>query len=597
MSSGQLSASSRALRWFPWIAIGALLVVRLCHEWFGPDIWYHLALGERIARTGVAQPADNLILQQPDFVNFYWCFQLIARAAFAVGGIHGVSVLFVAVWMATFAFWLRTTGALRSPPWGAILALAAVLVCQVRFEERPEIFSYLFLTLEIYWLANWRLDAPAQPRDLALFALVQVLWSNTHGYFALGPLLVAAKIVSVALGTPRADWPRLRPAWPGLWTLAAFSVAATLASPFGLRNWAGVVTLWQFFGAMRHDVQEFLPPTGAFLTLWPVKLFWLGWFATLFTAVFFLCTAARREIFALLLAAAGLWLSATSFRNIPLLVFLSAPLAGVALQKLAKFRPFERSSSLLVGLAAVALGGLAATRAFAGASFGIRESPVASPVRFAEYLRPTNFHGALFDHPGDGGYLEFQFPNLRLYGDSRYVDVAPVREYFAALHDAETFQQLDARDHFDAALFRVTDSRPVLRELLQGARWRLVYADLHRALLVDAASPAAAAFARESLDWYHGEDLGEHANSEAALQWVGVFAEANDPENLQRVLQAFAAAPRIPAVVIEAALRYALATHRSAIAAMARTLRPKMIVAKPADAEVIDRLLAQSATP
>src|SRR5882672_378842 len=104
-----LSNPKPALRWFPWAAIVVLLVVRLCHEWFGPDIWYHLALGERIARTGVMQPADNLILQQPGFVNVYWLFQLLMHGAFELGGIFAISALFVAVWFAAFAFWLRTT--------------------------------------------------------------------------------------------------------------------------------------------------------------------------------------------------------------------------------------------------------------------------------------------------------------------------------------------------------------------------------------------------------------------------------------------------------------------------------------------------------
>src|SRR5476649_2152846 len=182
MSPGQTSASSRALRWFPWAAIAVLLVVRLCHEWFGPDIWYHLALGERIARTGVAQPADHLILQQPGFVNVYWLFQLLARGVFALGGIVGVSALFIACWLAAFACWLRTTGAWRSAPWGAALALAAVFVCQTRFEERPEVFSFLFLALQIDALVRWDLSAAPRRSALAQFTLVQIAWSNMHGY-------------------------------------------------------------------------------------------------------------------------------------------------------------------------------------------------------------------------------------------------------------------------------------------------------------------------------------------------------------------------------------------------------------------------------
>jgi hypothetical protein len=585
---------SRALRWFPWAAIAVLLVMRLCHEWFGPDIWYHLALGERIAHSGSAQPADNLLLQQPGFVNVYWLFQLLVRGIFALGGLVGVSALFIVVWFATFATWLRTTGALRHAPWGAGLALGAVLVCQTRFEERPEVFSFLFLALQIHALARWDLSAAPARGALARFTIIQILWSNLHGYFVLGPMLVAAKLVSVAAATPRADWPRLRAAWRGLWLLAALTVAATLASPFGVHNWTGVATLWTFFGAMRHEVQEFLPPTGAFAALWTVKLFWLGWTLTALGALYLLLAAARRELFALVLAAAGLWLSATSFRNIPLLVFFSAPLTAVVLRRLAGFRPLEGPAALAVGAGALGLAITTIAGPFKSPAFGLRVSTAASPAYFADYLRSVPFAGTLFNHPGDGGYLEFYFPALRLYGDSRYVNVAPVRTYFTALRQPGDFRALNAARHFDAALFRLTSSRAVLGDLLRGARWRLVYADLHRALLVDASRPAAAAFAHESLVYYRGEDLAVRANRDAALQWIVLFAEINYPAELLRVLHAFAAAPRIPAVVIEAALRYSLAAQRHEIADAARALRPKMIVAQPADAGVVDRLLAQA---
>ncbi len=594
MPTGQRPEASRTLRWFPWAAIAVLLVVRLCHEWFGPDIWYHLALGERVARTGVAQPADNLLLQQPGFVNFYWLFQLLVRGAFALGRLAGVSGVFLACWLAAFAVWLRTTGARRSAPWGCGLTFAVVLVCQTRFEERPEVFSFLFLALQIHALARWDLSASPRRGALVGFTVVQILWANVHGYFAFGPLLVAAKLVSVVVDTPRADWPRVGAAWRGLWLLAALTVGTTLVSPLGFRNWRGVVALWDFFTAMRFEVQEFLPPTKAFLILWTVKLFWACWVVTVLAWLQVLLLARRRETFALLLAAAGLGLSATSFRNIPLLVFFSAPLAGVVLQSLAAFRPFEKFSGFAVGAAALGLATAAVAGTFGPSSVGIRESPAASPLQFASYLRAAGFAGTLFNHPGDGGYLEFQFPALRLYGDSRYVDANLIHDYFTALRTTEGFQVLDDRQHFDAALFRVTDSHAVLHGLLKGVRWRLVYADLHRALLVRATSaPAAATFAREQIDYYRGEDLAVRVNREAALHWIALFAECDMPAELLRVLHALDAAPRIPAVLIEAPLRYALAAHRSEIFSAARALRPKMIVTQPADAAVVDRLLAE----
>ncbi len=131
----------RFLRWLSWAAVAVPGILLLCHEWFGPDIWYHLYLGGQVARTLTAQPPDRLLLHQPDFLNLYWLFQLVVRAAFGLGGIPAVSLLFLALWAAILAVWLRTAGVLRIGAIGPWLALAVILVCQVRFEPRPEIFS------------------------------------------------------------------------------------------------------------------------------------------------------------------------------------------------------------------------------------------------------------------------------------------------------------------------------------------------------------------------------------------------------------------------------------------------------------------------
>ena len=70
--------------------------------------------------------------------------------------------------------------------------LLVLMVYQTRFTIRPDIFSLLFFVLYIYILSlhinkRW-----------AVYALVvlQILWSNMHGFFFFGPLLVGVGIFS-----------------------------------------------------------------------------------------------------------------------------------------------------------------------------------------------------------------------------------------------------------------------------------------------------------------------------------------------------------------------------------------------------------------
>lgn len=586
----------RPLRWLPWIAIAGLLVVLLCHEWFGPDIWYHLYLGGRIAESLRAQPGDHLLLQQPAFINVYWLFQLLARGIFALGGLYAVSGLFIIAWSVAFAAWLRVTGAARAGAWGLLTGLTAVLVCQTRFEQRPEVFSYAFLALQVYWLSVWPGEARPARKEFLRFALVQVIWSNVHGYFVFGPLLVAARLAAAHLG-PRA------PASPrttnGLWQLLGLTALASLVSPFGLRNWENVFTLTRYLRDMQSEVQELLPPTGTFMALWTVKLFWLGWTATLLTGIFVLLTTPRRAAFALLLAAAGLWLSATSFRNIPLLVFLGAPLAAIGLRGVARLAVPDSFAGPAVGVTCVALGSWAIAGGFyesmaSPAGFGIRESPAASPVRFADYLRSTGFRGMIFNNPSDGGYLEFHFPDLRLYGDSRLVEASLVRPYLAALKDPAVFADLDHRHAFDAVLLPVAESGELVATLLHSGEWTLAYADLHRAFLVNARTAAAAAAIRREPEVYHGENLALRRNGLPAIQWTAIFATLGDRRGLLRTLQQFSPAQKIPSVVLEYALRFGLMTSDREVIAAARALRPKMLALSAADAESVDALLQQA---
>ncbi|HEX3730654.1 MAG TPA: hypothetical protein VHV47_12665, partial [Opitutaceae bacterium] len=220
----------RALRLLSWTAVAAVLALLLWRNWYGPDIWYHLYLGGRIAETGSAQPADQLILRQPGFLNFYWLFQLAVRGAWALGGRGAVSAFLGAAWTAALLCWLATAGLLRRGPWAPLLALAALMICQMRFEPRPEVFSYLFLALQIRWLAAWPEDRMPAGGNFARFAAVQVLWSNLHGYFALGPFLVILRLAAV----------RSKTGARSLGLLLGLAFLASVASPFGWRNWAAV---------------------------------------------------------------------------------------------------------------------------------------------------------------------------------------------------------------------------------------------------------------------------------------------------------------------------------------------------------------------
>jgi len=572
-----------------WIALGGLFVLLLCHQWFGPDIWYHLYLGGRILQTASVQPTDHLILHQASYVNTYWLFQVAVRGLFALGGIYAVSLFFLALWAVALGAWLATTGLRRTGAGAAAAALAAVLMCQTRFEQRPEVLSYVFLALQIFWLTAGKLESGDLKSWLGFLA-VQVAWTNVHGYFALGPLLVGAKLAASLLSSAV---PAHRRRLAGLFAL---TLLATLASPFGWRNWEEVAVLARFFRQMHHSVQEFLPPTQVPAFVWGIQIFEVYWWAILIGGFAVALRAARREAFALLLAALGLVLGMAAQRNIPLLVFLSAPLLAALGPVLARFRPPGLATAAALAGASLLLAASVVSGHFYRPTggvpgFGIGESRYAYPVLFCDYLPASGFSGSIFNNPGDGGYLEFHFPALRLYADTRFVEAAPIREYFAAVAQPAAFALLEQRQHFDALLLRVADSPYVVSHWLRQPGWKLAYADLHRAFLVNRHTEGGESAISQRPRFYAGEDLAVPVNGASATAWTGILVLSENRPYLRLALEQYSAAPAVPSGLVKFALEFGRGHSDPEILSLTKALRPRMLPTPANEAKAIDRLI------
>jgi hypothetical protein len=578
-----------------WAAVAAAGLTLLCSKWYGPDIWYHLYLGDRIIATHSVAPADNLIATPALFINIYWFFQIAISAVYRLGGIGATSLVFVAGWSVAFGFWLRITGAWRAGGWGVLCALAASLVCQPRFDPRPEVMSYALLALQIYWLSTWDFSGKLSWRKVVAFALSEAIWANVHGYFVFGPLLVGARLLA-AVVEPAADCGADHRRNPrALAVLLGATVLATVLSPLGWHTWECVALLMKTLRELRADIQEFFPPTKFNLRLWTVKLFWFYWLFVSLAALVTLVRAPRRSFFALAAAAAGLILSPLALRNLPLVVFLSAPIMAEVLPLIPQGRRFALAVYGVTTLGGLVLSAWVISGGFyeslrSQSAFGLGESPGAYPARFSEYLRSARFDGKLFNAARDGGYLEFHHPHLRVFGDSRFIDPASVREYFSAVGHPEAFRRLHATHHFDGVLLPLDLGRDVIGALLQDPAWQLAYSDLHRAFLISSHSPTPPKF-----ELYHGEDLVAAKHGPFAAQWIVILTLANDRPHLLLALQQFSAAPALPSFVGEFALRYAHGSGDREIVQIIRSLRGKFFATSPEDQRELESAFADTA--
>jgi hypothetical protein len=282
----------------------------------GEDFWAHAAVGRWIWEHH-AIPRQTLWLWGAPPVHWIahsWLSELFFYTLMRIGGagfVLAATALFVAlpfVWL--WRLWLRRGG---SALFAALFFLLAITCAAVRFQPRPELFSYLFLTLLWLHLIR-RTENPGAMKKLSareVLSLVAlfVVWTNCHGGVALGLAMLLLTVFAEALQTRS-----LQRAAP-LLALTALCAAAVNLNPYGVAYWSALAPVG---GDMFKLIDEWksplaapaLPPLAIALVLFVVFIALLAWIGNrerrwsqlawlLFLTAFFFM--ARRNLWPLML--------------------------------------------------------------------------------------------------------------------------------------------------------------------------------------------------------------------------------------------------------------------------------------------------------
>lgn len=167
-----------------------------------PDLGYHLAYGQTFLQTGhiveynefiYTLPADSRPEPGPGcwyddqgkyhFVNANWLSQIILAVLWNSGGANALCLLQVGLVAGTFAFLLGVMKRLNLPyPLMAGGLLLVSMTAYMRFNLRPEVFSYLILSAQLFVLVRRRYTR----LSIVTLVLLQLLLVNCHSYFMLG---------------------------------------------------------------------------------------------------------------------------------------------------------------------------------------------------------------------------------------------------------------------------------------------------------------------------------------------------------------------------------------------------------------------------
>ncbi|MFH1131372.1 MAG: hypothetical protein V1754_08560 [Pseudomonadota bacterium] len=585
-----------------WLSCITLLGFLSFYLWYGPDIFYHLYLGERILAAGSVQPPDRLILQQATSVNIYWLFQVVVAALYRFLGVVGVSVTFFVLWLFILVIWAMTTGAIRQGGYGVLMCLLTVLMFSTRFEPRPEVISYLICSLQVYWLFTWDFQQSLGWKRYLFYFLAEAFWANVHGYFAFGPVLVIVRLTGALLN--REGHATIR----RLSALLGCTLLASVASPMGTGTWKYVWYLFKTLGELRYVIQEFHPPVGEFLTLWTVKLFWIAWAATIVLGVL-LAFRKKLSAFVFMLGVVGLYLGATVFRNIPLFVILVAPV-WAGLPEIFRHRPSKKSKKAItnplrgaeyfIALATIFLSvffslwivqGGYYTSLRSETAFRVGLSTFAYPTYFCDWFKGKAPGGRLFNNSSDGGFLEYHFPEQTWYIDSRFSNAQSLQNYFAATNDPDQFLLLHNKETFSGALLRVRENARLIISFIQSQDWELTYLDLHRAFFMNRRLASGLPKPDIHPSFYRGEDFTQKVHGMSAIMWIDILTQTNQRLLLLQAIDDFGKAQRIPSFVLEFGLGWAIKHRDTEVFEKLASLRPRMLSLQGEDQQEVDRLL------
>jgi hypothetical protein len=198
------------------------------------DLWWHLRAGAETLRLGQPVLVDTLSYTRAGeaWINHSWLAEVLMTLLFRWAGFLGLGLAVAGLAAFSLAWVYRQS---YGPAlWRAFVVILAALVIAPVWSARPQILSLVCL------VAVNQIVIDFQNGKGRLFWLVPlfVLWSNLHGGYVLGLILLGSALAGGAL--ERLLKQEDAPSWKALlelggWTLAG--AAAVLVNPNGLNMW------------------------------------------------------------------------------------------------------------------------------------------------------------------------------------------------------------------------------------------------------------------------------------------------------------------------------------------------------------------------
>jgi hypothetical protein len=498
-----------------WVSLAILFTFYVVRPIRDPDFWWHLKSGDLMIRqNGLLKidpfnyTGDGIVRGfQAVLLYGYWLWETIASALFNNFGFNGI--LFLKFLTAALLIWavLFEMSRQRLSQFTRIvlIGLGALVIVNLYHLERPQVFSFIFMTLLLGMISRIRMgNLPSS----MLFPLM-FIWANIHRGFVVGDILLGLATAGFLVQYRHDNRKRLL-----FMTWAAVGILVSFLNPNGWNTFVELFNFMQNSIGPSH-VNEYRSTWQLFLLQSKMSAMSLWILSALHLAGLLLVS--RRfwpEIFvSLFIIVFGL----SYIRNTGFIAVSLLPMTGWYVEQ-----AYTRLNRKVPGYARAAVCALfvAIISWLTLGEWELRraaQSPISScfPVNMANFLKNSGLSGHLFNDYNSGGYLDWAlYPQWKTFIDGRELDTRVSDQYLkiasgsAAYAEGKPYYEfmLD-RYQVDVVALAIADAdgrlQPLLKLLLNQPEWVPVFLDNQSFVLARYTPQNAAAIKQYRLDKTH----------------------------------------------------------------------------------------------
>src|SRR5579872_1320413 len=207
------------------------------------DTGWHIRTGEWILAHHQVPLHDIFSFSKPQGVWYAWEWltDILFASLYSHGGLRTVVLFAMMMISVTFVLLFRLVRRKSNAITAVVITMIAAAASSIHWLARPHLFTLLFLVLFYWALENVRSGKTrlGPVPYLAILPFVSILWTNLHGGFFIGAVLIAAygagELLKIALTSDIEERGRslIRARYYVLSSMAC--VAASLVNPYTWR--------------------------------------------------------------------------------------------------------------------------------------------------------------------------------------------------------------------------------------------------------------------------------------------------------------------------------------------------------------------------